>query len=54
MATQIKESNVSVSTYISDKFKYLRQQGLLIHALMGILQDDENEKRVLDIIDNII
>jgi predicted nucleotidyltransferase len=54
VATQIKESNVSVSTYISDKFKYLRQQDALIHALTGILRDDENEKRVLDIIDNII
>lgn len=54
VVTQIKKANVSVSAYISDKFKYLRQQEDLIYALTGILRDDENENRILDIIDNII
>lgn len=54
VVTQIKKSNISVSTYISDKFKHLRQQEPLIYALIGILQDEESAKRVLDIIDNII
>jgi hypothetical protein len=50
----VKDSNISLQTYISDKFKYLRQQQSLVYALNGILRDDENEERVLDMIDDII
>jgi Nucleotidyl transferase AbiEii toxin, Type IV TA system len=54
VVASIKESNTSIKTYISDKFKHLRQQQSLVYALNGILRDDENEKRVLDIIEAII
>jgi hypothetical protein len=47
---QIQASKPDVKTYVSDKFQYFCQQQSLVYALNGILRDDDNEKRVLEII----
>jgi hypothetical protein len=47
---QIQASKTDVKTYVSDKFQYFCQQQSLVYALNGILRDDDNEKRVLEII----
>lgn len=51
--TQIETSNDSVKNYIQNKFDYLLKNKPLIYALSGILRDDDNEIKVLKIIEQI-
>lgn len=50
---QIQTSNDSVKSYIQEKFDFLLKNKPLIYALSGILRDDENEVKVLKIIERI-
>lgn len=49
----IDNSNQTVRTYIQQQFHYLLKNKPVIYALSGILRDDENEKRVSEIFENI-
>jgi predicted nucleotidyltransferase len=50
VVNQIQSSDIAVKTYVSDRFQYFFQQSSLVYALNGILRDDDNEKRILEII----
>lgn len=50
----IENSDNSVKTYIQQQFDYLLKNKPIVYALSGILRDDENEKRILNIIERII
>jgi hypothetical protein len=50
---QIQTTNDSVKSYIQGKFDFLHKNKPLIYALSGILRDDENEVKVLKIIERI-
>jgi hypothetical protein len=50
---QIQTSSDSVKSYIQDKFDFLLKNKPLIYALSGILRDDDNEVKVLKIIESI-
>jgi predicted nucleotidyltransferase len=50
---QIQTSNDSVKSYIQEKFDFLLKNKPLIYALSGILRDDDNEVKVLKIIEDI-
>jgi predicted nucleotidyltransferase len=54
IVTRVQKSNLSVRTYLAEKFKYLLQQKSLVYALAGILRDSENEDRVLRIMKQIV
>jgi predicted nucleotidyltransferase len=51
--TLIKKSNLSVKTYIAKQFQHWLQQKSLLYALAGILRDEENEERLLNIIKKV-
>jgi hypothetical protein len=50
---QIQTSNDSVKKYVQEKFAFLLKNKPLIYALSGILRDDDNEVKVLKIIEDI-
>jgi hypothetical protein len=52
--TQIKKSNMDLKNYFVEKWTYLLAQKSLVYALSGILRDSENEKRILNIIKQIV